>query len=179
MTTRAIPTDTMPALEAELAGGGTWRLAAEHAQTLELLVFYRGLHCPICRSWIAGLERLLPEIETRGVSVIALSCDPRDYAERAKRDWGLARLRVGYALDHEDARKAGLYLSEGRGRHVSSGIEEPRVFVEPGVLAVRPDGTLYMAWVQSTPYAPPNLMEILAAIDNMIVRGLPAPRGAA
>ena len=58
---RTAPTDTMPALEAELVGGGTWRLAAEHARMLELIVFYRGLHCPICRNWLVDLHQLLPD----------------------------------------------------------------------------------------------------------------------
>ncbi len=176
---RTNPTDTMPALEAGLAGGGTWRLASEHAQVLELIVFYRGLHCPICHNWLVDLHQLLPEFERRGVAVIALSCDPRERAEQAKKEWLLPNLRVGYAIEHEDARKAGVYLSEGRGPNPSTGIVETRVFTEPGILAVKPDGTLYAAWLQSGPYARPHFAEVLTAIDNMIGRGLPPPRGAA
>jgi len=64
-------------------GGGRWALAREKAEKLALLVFYRGVFCPVCRTWLADLERLLPEFEKRGVSVIALSCDKKDAAERA------------------------------------------------------------------------------------------------
>jgi len=176
---RTIPSDTMPALEAELVGNGSWRLAAEHAPTLELLAFYRGLHCPICRSWLADLHQLLPEFERRGIAVIALSCDSRERAEQAKKEWNLPHLRIGYGIEHEDARKAGLYLSEGRGVNPASGVVEARVFTEPAILAVLPEGTLYGAWVQSGPYARPHWAEVLTALDNMIGRGLPAPRGAA
>jgi peroxiredoxin len=176
---RTIPGDTMPALEAELAGGGSWRLASEHARTLELIVCYCGLHCPLCRDWLGELYPLLPEFEGRGVAVVALSCDPRERAERAREEWGLPELRIGYGLDHEDARKAGIYLSEGRGSDPSVGIAEPRVFTEPAVLAVKPDGTLYSAWVQSSPCARPRMAEILAALDDAIARGLPDPRGSA
>ncbi|HXZ53780.1 MAG TPA: redoxin domain-containing protein, partial [Burkholderiales bacterium] len=91
---RTLPDDTMPAIDAQLAGGGGWHIADEQPQMLALLVFYRGLQCPICRKWLRDLERLLPEFERRGVSVIALSTDTRARAERAKRDWGLAGLRV-------------------------------------------------------------------------------------
>ncbi len=169
----------MPALEAALVGGGDWRLASEHAQTLELVVVYRGLHCAVCRGWLAELHRMLPEFEQRGIAVIALSCDSRDSAERAQAHWNLPNLRIGYGLDHEDARKAGVYLSQGRGPNLGTGIIEPRVFAEPAVFAVKPDGTLYAAWVQSGPEARPHLDEILTALDKMIGRGLPAPRGAA
>ncbi len=171
---RTNPDDTMPAIEAELAGGGTWRLADEHPAKLSLLVFYRGLHCPICRVWLGELDRLVPEFTARGVSAIALSCDSRERGERAKEQWELERLRVGYGVEPEDARKAGLYISEGRGK------DEPQLFTEPAVLLVKPgDGTLYAAWVQSQPRARPRFEDILDTADTLIARGLPAPRGSA
>ena len=176
---RVIPTDTMPAIDAELVGGGTWHLAGENPEALSLVAFYRGLFCPVCRDWVADLDRLVPEFEGRGVPVIALSCDPRERAEKAVAEWGLKNLRVGYGVDPEDARKAGLYISEGRGVNPVSDIQESMLFSEPGVFAVRPDGTLYAAWVQSTPHARPHLAEILAAVEQFISKDLPEPRGAA
>ena len=176
---RVIPTDTMPAIDAKLVGGGEWHLAEEQPETLSLVVFYRGLFCPVCRAWLADLDRVVPEFERRGVPVIALSCDARERAERAVENWGLKNLRVGYAVDPEDARKAGLYISEGRGVNPATNVQEPMLFSEPGVFAVQPDGTLYAAWVQSTPYARPHLAEILSAVDNFISKSLPDPRGSA
>ncbi len=176
---RVIPGDTMPAIDARLVGGGRWALAAEKADKLALLVFYRGLFCPICKAWLAELNALVPEFERRGVSVIALSCDRRDAAEKTVQDWGLANLRVGYKLDPEDARKAGLYISEGRGPSASTGVREPMLFSEPGVLAALPEGTLYAAWIQSAPQTRPAFAQILKAIDTFLERGLPDPRGSA
>jgi len=173
----------MPAIDARLAGRGNgderWALAGEEPQKLSLLAFYRGSFCPICRVWVAELDRLVPELEQRGVSAIALSCDPKAGAEKAIADWGLKRLRIGYGLDVEDARKAGLYISEGRGLNPSSGQKETMLFTEPGVLLVRPEGELYAAWVQSTPYARVHIAEILTAVDNFVARNLPDPRGSA
>ena len=169
----------MPALEALLAGGGLWTLAQEQPAKLTLLAFYRGAFCPVCRTWLADFERLLPEFDKRGVSVIALSCDKPEAAQKSKEDWGLKNLRVGHGLGIEEARKAGLYISEGRGVNPATGQKEPRLFTEPGVLAVTPQGLLYAAWTQSVPYARPHLAEILTALDNFIARGLPEPRGSA
>lgn len=176
---RVIPGDTMPAIDARLAGGGRWALAREKAEKLALLAFYRGIFCQICRNWVADLDRLAPEFEKRGVSVIALSCDRRDGAERALAEWNLRNLRLGYGVDPEDARKAGLYISEGRGINPETGLKEPMLFTEPGLLLVRPEGELYAAWIQSTPYARPHLAEILTAVDNFVARNLPEPRGSA
>ena len=160
----------MPALETVLADGGAWRLADEHPAKLALLVFYCGAHCPICRKWLGKLERLVTRLGELGVSTIALSCDTREGAERAKRDWKLAELRVGYGMEPEDARKAGLYISEDKGR----------LYPEPAVLAVKPEeGTLYAAWVLSQPHARPRFSDILAAIEGMLAHSLPRPRGGA
>ena len=176
---RVIPGDTMPAIDARLVGGGRWALAREQPEKLSLLVFYRGVFCPVCRVWLADIDRLVPEFEKRGVSVIALSCDRKDGAEKAVAEWGLANLRVGYRLDVEDARRAGLYISEGRGPNPATGLKEPMLFAEPALLLVRPEGELYAAWIQSSPYARVHIAEVLTAVDNFIARNIPDPRGSA
>jgi peroxiredoxin len=166
---RTLPEDTMPAIEAQLAGGGEWRLAEEHPAKLTLLVFYCGLRCPICRRWLGKLARIAPRFAELGVGVIALSCDTREDAERAKREWKLGELRVGYGVDPEDARKAGLFLTEELGR----------LRCEPAIFVVKPDeGTLYASWVQTQPHARPHFADVLSAIEGMLARGLPPPRGA-
>lgn len=181
---RVIPGDTMPAIDARLVrrnadGSGRWSLAREKPEHLTLLAFYRGIFCPICRVWLGDLDRLVPEFEKRGVSVIALSCDKKEGAEKAVAEWGLKNLRVGYRLDVEDARRAGLYISEGRGVNPATGQKEPMLFAEPALLLVRPEGELYAAWIQSTPYARVHIAEILTAVDNFVAKNLPEPRGSA
>src|SRR5262245_25746136 len=101
---RVIPGDTMPAIDARLVRGGNWSIASEKPDKLALLAFYRGAFCPVCRTWLADLERLVREFEKRGVSVIALSCDPLEAAKKSVEDWGLKNLRVACELDPEDAR---------------------------------------------------------------------------
>ena len=43
-----IPRQPVPALEVPTVGGTGWRLADQKPETFTLVVFYRGLHCPIC-----------------------------------------------------------------------------------------------------------------------------------
>lgn len=47
--------------------GGSFVLGAAPGDTVDLLVFYRGLHCPICAKHLLELERLAPEFASRGV----------------------------------------------------------------------------------------------------------------
>jgi peroxiredoxin len=172
-----MPGDAMPGIEARLAGGGRWTLAGEKPDKLTLLAFYRGVFCPVCRVWLADLDRLVPDFTRRGVSVIALSCDTKENAEQTVAEVRLKKLRVGYKVDAEQARKAGLYISEGRGLNPVTKQKEPRLFTEPATLLVNAEGELYAAWLQTLPYARPHIAEVLTAVDNMLERGLMKPRG--
>jgi len=169
------PREAAPALEVQTVDGQPWRLADQRPEAFTLAVFYRGLHCPVCSRYLKGLADQLGEFEARGVEVIALSTDERERAERARQEWQLGGLRVGYGLSLEQARAWGLYISNSRGL-TSVGIEEPKQFNEPGLFLIRPDGTLYMAAVQSVPFARPHLDEVLKAVDFIKERDYP-PRG--
>jgi peroxiredoxin len=176
---RVIPGESLPDIDARLLDGSRWTIAGDKPERLALLAFYRGVFCPICRVWLADLDKLVPEFEKRGVSVIALSADEKEGAEKAAKEWGLKNLRLAYDLDLDDARNAGLYISEGRGLNPSSGLKESKLFAEPAVLLVKPDGELYAAWLQSTPFARVHISEILTATDNFLAKSIPAPRGSA
>jgi peroxiredoxin len=137
------------------------------------VVFYRGLHCPICLKYLLELGRLLPEFEKRGVKVIALSSDTRERAQAMAEKLNAPGLRVGHGLSLATARAWGLYISTSRGM-TSIGIEEPALFAEPAVYLVRPDGTLYYGAVQTMPFARPHFDELLAAIDFAVAKAYPA-----
>lgn len=172
-----IPDQPVPALELDLAGGGRYSIASETPQKFTMVVFYRGLHCPICRRYLTELEGLLPEFEKRGVSVVVASSDAKDRAEQAKSTWGLPNTRLACGLSIEDARRWGLYVSAGRGK-TSAGVEEPAHFNEPGLFIVRPDRRLYWCSVSTMPFARPHFNEILQSIDFVIAKNYPA-RGTA
>lgn len=169
------PPQAVPPLEVTTVDGEPWRLAERAPESFTLAVFYRGLHCPICSRYLKGLSDSLGDFQARGVEVIALSTDDAERAGRARQEWQLGDLEVGYGLTLEQARAWGLYISNSRGK-TSAGIEEPRQFNEPGLFLIRPDGSLYWAAVQSVPFARPHVDEVLKAIDFIKERDYP-PRG--
>lgn len=168
-----VPRQPVPALRLPLAGGGAFDLAAERPETFTLLVFFRGLHCPICKTQLTDLESKLADFARRGVGVVAISSDDAERGERTRADWGLSELRVAYGLSLEAARAWGLYLSKGRGV-TSIGVEEPALFSEPALYLVRPDGTLYFGSVQTMPFARPRLADVLGALDFVLAKDYPA-----
>ncbi len=167
------PRRPVPTLSVPLAGGGVFDLSLERPDQFTLLVFYRGLHCPICKRQLNDLQAKLPEFAERGVGTIAISSDSKDRAEKAKADWGIADLRLGYGLDLNAARAWGLYVSAGRGK-TSAGVEEPALFSEPAIYLVRPNGTLYFGSVQTMPFARPQFADLLSAIDFVVAKDYPA-----
>jgi peroxiredoxin len=161
------PRRAVPPLQVGLASGGTFDLAREKPTQFTLLVFYRGLHCPICKTQLKELETKLDDFDKRGVAVVAVSSDTKARATQTREAWGLTRLRIGYGLDLAAARRWGLFISSGRGM-TSTGVDEPARFSEPALYLIRPDGTLYFGSVQTMPFARPHFADILAAIDFVV-----------
>lgn len=163
----------VPPLRVDVAGCGQFDLASEKPSNFTLVVFYRGLHCRICKMQLKDLESKLDELEKRGVAVVAVSTDSKERAERTRETWGLWRLRIGYGLSLAAARHWGLYVSSGHGK-TSAGVDEPALFSEPAIYLVRPDGTLYFGSVQTMPFGRPLFSDILAAIDFVVKNKYPA-----
>lgn len=168
-----MPRQAVPALDLPLTSGGRYTLGAAPGTAFDLLVFYRGLHCPICTKYLLELERLEPEFRQRGVQSIAISSDDEARARQMADKVKAVGVRFAYGLSMNSARQWGLYISTSRGK-TSAGVEEPALFSEPGVFLVRPDGTLYYGSVQTMPFARPQFQDLLGAIDFAIAKDYPA-----
>ena len=167
------PRRPVPALEVETLSGSTWRLADQKPDNFILVVFYRGLHCPICAGHLRDLDAKIEALRERGVTAVAISSDGRERGEESKRKWRIDNLEIGYGLSLDKAREWGLYISIGIGK-TSAGVEEPALFSEPAIYLVRPDGTLYFGMVQTMPFARPQFDDILKALDVVIAKNYPA-----
>lgn len=167
------PRHPVPALNVPLVNGGRFVLGASPGANFDLLVFYRGFHCPACAKYMLELERLSEEFTKRGVSVTAVSCDDLDRARQMADKVKASRTRFGYGLSLRSARQWGLYVSESRGKS-SLSVEEPALFSEPGLFLIRPDGTLYYGSTQTMPFVRPQIADLPAAIDFAIEHDYPA-----
>ncbi len=166
------PRQLVPSLDVETVGGGSWRLADQKPENFTLVIFYRGLHCPICSNYLGDLNKKAGDFAERGVNLVVISSDDAERAATAKQDWGMDKLTVGYGLNLDKAREWGLFISTSRGK-TSTGHEEPPMFSEPGLFLVRPDGTLYFASVQTMPFSRPRFADILGALDFVIANDYP------
>lgn len=145
------PKVTVPTLDGgslTLGGGGGW----------QMIVVYRGKHCPLCRRYLGVLEGMKAAFAEQQIALILVSADPREKAEATKAEWGLT-LPVGYDLSLEQMKQLGLYVSAPR-----SPQETDRPFAEPGTFVINPAGRLQIVDIANAPFARPDLKALLDGI---------------
>ena len=171
-----LPTQTPPALALALVGGGSTddlNLGTGAGGRFSLVVFYRGLHCPICRKQLAEIDKRLQDLEAAGIGrAVAVSMETADRSTRIVNEWHLSNLPVAYGLDEEAARAWGLNLSDA----IKDG--EPELFNEPGIFILDEDGTLFWSSTATMPFGRPSLDDVIAGVRYAQDHDYPA-RGAA
>lgn len=162
------PREQAPDLELELAGGGTFRLADQRPERFTLVVFNRGLHCPVCQAQLREIDRRLDELTQRGIEVVSVSGETEERAAKMRDQWGVERVPLAYGLSEAQMREWGLFVS----RAISD--DEPSVFNEPALFLVRPDGSVYYAAVLSMPVGRPHLDDLFGGVDMFVANDYPA-----
>lgn len=162
------PTEKVPNLNVRTLDGVEWDIRNSKPDFMTMVVFYRGLHCPICKGYLTDLQNHLDKFRDLSVETIAISSDSEGRARKTKEEWGLGQLKLGYGLSIESARNWGLFVSKG----IKAG--EPEIFSEPGLYLVQPDQTLYAGMIQTMPFARPRFPEILGALSFIKSNHYPA-----
>ncbi len=168
-----MPRQKVPDLVLPTLDHGDFNLGSDGSERGTVVCFYRGLHCPICATYLTELQKRTPEFAERGVKTVAISSDDEERARGMADKIGAGDLRIAYNLSLASAREWGLYISTSRGT-TSIGIEEPALFSEPGLFMVTPEQTLYYGSVQTMPFVRPHFSELVGALDFAIKNEYPA-----
>lgn len=156
-----------PSLRLSKAGGGEIAVGGRGDGKWQMLVIYRGKHCPVCRCYLKGLDGLLEEFQQHNVEVTAVSADTQEKAETEVREEGW-RFPVGYGLTPPQMKDLGLYVSDPR-----SPQETDRPFAEPGLFLVNPDGKAQIIDISNAPWSRPDLHAILGGVKMIQERNYP------
>lgn len=162
-----------PAIDVARFGGGTLSLGQPTGgHDWQMIVVYRGKHCPMCTNYLKELNTLLPEFHALGVDVVAVSADPQDKAHDQMALVAPA-FPVGYDLSIAQMHDLGLYVSNPR-----SAQETDRPFAEPGLFVINADGHLQLIDISNAPFTRPDLKTLLGGLrfirnpeNNYPVRG--------
>lgn len=161
------PREKAPELEVQLVNDTKWKLSDQSPENFTLVLFYRGKHCPVCKSQLEDLERKLDKFTDRGVNVIAISADTEAVAKETHKAWDIPNIPLGYGVTIEKAREWGLFISTGIK-------EEPELFTEPGLFLITPNQTVYWESIQSMPFGRPSFNDVLGGIDYILKADYPA-----
>lgn len=162
------PRERAPDLTVSLHGGGTFTLGDHKPERFTMILFFRGLHCPVCRAQLSELDRRFGELTERGIEVVAVSGETQERTQRLVEEWGLEHLPVAYGLTEDRMRAWGLFVSRAMKE------DEPAQFNEPGLFLVAPDGTVYYESILSMPVGRPHLDDLLHGLDAWAEMGYPA-----
>jgi peroxiredoxin len=155
----------LPQITLPKVGGGTVTIGGQGIW--QMLVVYRGRHCPLCKKYLKTLDELLDQYVAAGVAVAVASGDPIEKAEADVAQFGW-RFPVAYAMNRDQMSTLGLYVSEPR-----SPQETDRPFPEPGVFIVNPANQLQIVDISNAPFARPDLAALLQGIKFVIEKGYP------
>lgn len=125
----------------------------------QVVVVYRGLHCPLCKQYLKKLDELKGEFLSSNAEILVVSGDPQEKAQEMVKETGVS-LRVGYGMTTDQMKSLGLYISEPR-----SADETDRPFAEPGMFAVNSDGLVQLIDISNTPFNRAELTELLDTVQ--------------
>lgn len=162
----------MPQLDLPTVDGQRARIGGARP-TWQVVVVYRGRHCPLCKKYLTKLQGLAGDLAQANAEVVAVSGDPQEKAQADTTELNL-KIPVAYGLTMEQMRTLGLYISNPR-----SPQETDRPFAEPGLFVVNPQGQVQIVDISNAPFARPDLDGILRGIKliqekNYPIRGTAA-----
>ena len=127
------PAQAAPTLSLPLTGGGSTddlALGSGAEGRFTLVVFFRGLHCPVCRKQLSELQRRLVDLREAGVGrVLAVSMETPQRSAQLVQEWHLRDLPVAFGLTGAPAPEWGLFVSAALTAGESPVFNEPGAFV--------------------------------------------------
>ena len=165
------PTQEVPDLKLPLINDTKWSLYDQDSKAFTMLVFYRGLHCPVCKKYLEELQTKIDTFKDKGVNVVAASMDSEKRAKISTEKWDIESIPLAYEMSESKAREWGLYISN------AIKDAEPEVFSEPALFLINKDGTIYSSSIQTMPFARPGFDDLLKSIDFILKEEYPARGG--
>jgi len=125
----------------------------------QIVVVYRGKHCPFCTEYLLELKELLAGFNQAGINVIAVSADSEErvniHAPKIEPTFD-----VGYDLSIEQMRALGLYITTPRMPE-----ESDRPFSEPGFFVINDKGQAQIIDISNIAFGRPELKTMLRGLN--------------
>jgi hypothetical protein len=121
----------------------------------------------VCKNYLEKANTLVDQFRENGVSLVAISMDDHQRAQKATAECRVSNLEILYGLDVKLAEKWGLWLT------IAIRQGEPEISSEPGLFWILLDQSLCLIEVSNMPFARPDL-KILVDKSVALNNGYPA-----
>lgn len=125
----------------------------------QMIVVYRGRHCPLCTKYLNQLESNKQRLFENKVDLIAVSADSKEQLEDH-----LKKLEVSfplyYGLNLDQMKTLGVYISIPR-----SDKETNHHFAEPAMFVVNEHGNLHVVDLSNNPFVRPDLEQLASGLE--------------
>ncbi|MBO9491615.1 redoxin domain-containing protein [Endozoicomonas sp. G2_1] len=163
-----------PMIKVPLYEGGERVLGhVEEGFDWQLVVIYRGRHCPLCTKYLNQLQDYKAQLAALGVSIIAVSGDSKAQLEQHIPELKID-LPLAYGLTTDDMKILGTYISDPR-----SAQETDHPFAEPALYVVNERGTVQVVDISNNPFVRPDLDSLVNGLawiknpdNNYPIRGM-------
>lgn len=160
MSTKLTSGGTLPPFTLPLVDGSEVTLGKTSTPDVwQIVIIYRGIHCPLCHKYLKRLEELREGFSKRNAELIAVSGDPVEKAQEMVTKNGI-KFPVAYGLSISQMRELGLYISDPRNPE-----ETDRPFAEPATFALNSQGLLQLIEISNTPFNRADLAELLDTVE--------------
>lgn len=139
----------------------------------QLVIVYRGRHCPLCTKYLNELARFKEDCLSIGVDIVAVSGDSKVQLEQHL-DQLTINFEIAYGLSIEQMKHLGLYISDPR-----SPQETDHAFAEPGLFVVNQEGHIQVIDISNNPFVRPDLQALVNGLswirnpdNNYPIRGM-------
>ena len=131
----------------------------EAGKDWQMLIVYRGRHCPLCTRFLNELAPFKERLAAINIDLVAVSGDSKEQlAEHT------SRLEVNfplfYGLSLEEMKSLGLYIS-----HPRSEQETDHPFAEPGLYVINEQGTLQVVDISNNPFVRPDHENLVSGLE--------------
>ncbi len=152
--------DPFPKFTLPAVGGGSIKVGEpQGGNDWQMVVVYRGKHCPMCARYLAKLEQLQSKFFSLKVDILTVSGDSKEKAEHQVKE-GHLTMPVAFDLSLDHMRELGLYISYPR-----SPEETDRPFPEPGLFIINDKGKAQVIDISNAPFARPELEMVLHGLE--------------
>ena len=161
MYTRKLhPGSEFPAIQVQRHDGETLTLGKPQGEhDWQLVVVYRGKHCPICTKFLNKLTEYRERFSAQGVDLVAISADSQqqlnDHLESLDLNFPIAG-----GLTVEQMETLGLFISTPRSEK-----ETDHDFPEPAFFIVNGEGKVQIEEVANAPFVRPDLDTLIGGIE--------------